>query len=1293
MLMAPTPAFSGVPVPLTGWEIKLVAEAPVIRHPSVVCVAPDGRVFVAEDPMDISTKKASEQLGRIICLFPDGRMTVFAENLHAVFGMQYLEGRLYVLHNPKFSVFRDVDGVGQDRVELIEQTNPEPWALDWNDHVPANFRLAMDGYFYLAVGDKGLYGAVDRAGQRIDLHGGGVVRIRPNGTGLEIIARGVRNILDVAIDAEDELFTYDNTDEHQWMGRVTHMVDGGFYGYPFDFIPRRPYTLWMLADYGPGAACGALVYNDDALPEAYRGNLFLADFGQRNVRRVVLERAGGTFRAQSDELLFPDPPPDFRPVGLHETADGRGFYICDWQHLDNKQQITVGRLWRLTAGAATNAAPTPAWYIPLAMGRSVPVRTEDLLTGLGHPRKLVRLTAQRELSAQGLAAKPHLKRVLVDANRPRLARYHALWALHALDRGGSVRDEVLRLASGQDAGLARQALRQLGQSGGMGAVPIVESRLRDPDPSIRFAAATALGRLADPASVGPLLQALLAPETELWPRFAQFTALHRLGQAHSGSWQEIVDALRTQNAPARAVVALALRDTYDSRLADALITLLLDTLVAAEAREDALRLLRAQHRQPPAWKGEWWAYHPFQLSPPAHTVDWEASSRITLAFRSLLGAREDPLRIAGIEAVAEAQDQGALSALRTLWKSNPTNSVQIALVKALGQLGDAQFAGSVAGLLLDRTQSEELRRAALGALPQLWPTSPAAQVALEAALLTMLEPGENPALQLEAVSMTARVESTNALPQLRDLARFGQPALRESAVHALGAYSNAVTVGLLMELALESPLETRRESLLALGRLRERAALPLLLLAARDAETREAAWRGLASMPSLAALEPYLEAMNQPEAVVRDRARKAFKEIRFEALPHLEKRATPLSAVVRAELRRAYEDEPEVLNCPFLAAGRDEGKTAEDYARHAAVTNGDPWRGQKIFFDETRVACVRCHAVHGWGGALGPEMTTAGAQFARPALIEAILYPSKAVREGYQQLELELKSGESISGILKTEAATQLVLVDAEGRTRTLEPSQVLERRSSTLSIMPEGLQNALSLDEFTDLVAYLESLKADPRKAAPTLPATGWEKLFTNSNALVPAGSAAQPASSGWPSDALMAPAAGGRPLWSERPLGDGVLRLGWRWAGLPRLIPRSVPESGGQPTRGDAGTLRTEPVVDGGEARLLVRGANGLLVMLTCGPEGSGALKAAVDGAQPALVSPRLRADRPVGQWNIMELKLEGERVSVRLNGVEVVPPTLFNGLAREGAVGIQTISGQAELKGLSWRAQNGQ
>jgi hypothetical protein len=80
---------SDAPGTVPGWRVELVAQTPVIRHPSVVCVAPDGRVFVAEDPMDISAPAHAKQ-GRIVCLHPDGTRTVFAEGLHAVFGMQYL---------------------------------------------------------------------------------------------------------------------------------------------------------------------------------------------------------------------------------------------------------------------------------------------------------------------------------------------------------------------------------------------------------------------------------------------------------------------------------------------------------------------------------------------------------------------------------------------------------------------------------------------------------------------------------------------------------------------------------------------------------------------------------------------------------------------------------------------------------------------------------------------------------------------------------------------------------------------------------------------------------------------------------------------------------------------------------------------------------------------------------------------------------------------------------------------------------------------------------------------------
>src|SRR5712691_4083879 len=96
-----------MPQPAAGWRMELLLSTPKLRHPTVVCTAPDARIFVAEDPMDISTSRADAAEGSIKCLHPDGRVTIFATNLHAAFGMQYLEGKLFVLHNPQFSVFKD----------------------------------------------------------------------------------------------------------------------------------------------------------------------------------------------------------------------------------------------------------------------------------------------------------------------------------------------------------------------------------------------------------------------------------------------------------------------------------------------------------------------------------------------------------------------------------------------------------------------------------------------------------------------------------------------------------------------------------------------------------------------------------------------------------------------------------------------------------------------------------------------------------------------------------------------------------------------------------------------------------------------------------------------------------------------------------------------------------------------------------------------------------------------------------------------------------------------------------
>jgi hypothetical protein len=64
-----TPALP-LPKCVSGWKLEVVAAAPAVRHPSVVCCAPDGRVFVGEDPMDISAAAANLALGRILFGIP-----------------------------------------------------------------------------------------------------------------------------------------------------------------------------------------------------------------------------------------------------------------------------------------------------------------------------------------------------------------------------------------------------------------------------------------------------------------------------------------------------------------------------------------------------------------------------------------------------------------------------------------------------------------------------------------------------------------------------------------------------------------------------------------------------------------------------------------------------------------------------------------------------------------------------------------------------------------------------------------------------------------------------------------------------------------------------------------------------------------------------------------------------------------------------------------------------------------------------------------------------------------------
>ena len=108
-----------------------------------------------------------------------------------------------------------------------------------------------------------------------------MLRCRLDGTGLEVFSTGTRNHLEPNLDDRDNLFTYDNTDDGLgWWTRVTHHIDGGYYGYPFDYHTRTDRMLPRMAEYGGGSPCGGVFYGEDAWPEKYRGRALLGRVGQ-----------------------------------------------------------------------------------------------------------------------------------------------------------------------------------------------------------------------------------------------------------------------------------------------------------------------------------------------------------------------------------------------------------------------------------------------------------------------------------------------------------------------------------------------------------------------------------------------------------------------------------------------------------------------------------------------------------------------------------------------------------------------------------------------------------------------------------------------------------------------------------------------------------------------------------------------------------------------------------------------------------------------------------------------------
>ncbi len=154
----------------------------------------------------------------------------------------------------------------------------------------------------------------------------------------------------------------------------------------------------------------------------------------------------------------------------------------------------------------------------------------------------------------------------------------------------------------------------------------------------------------------------------------------------------------------------------------------------------------------------------------------------------------------------------------------------------------------------------------------------------------------------------------------------------------------------------------------------------------------------------------------------------------------------------------------------------------DTYRRHSLTHEGNVERGKKLFNDEQKLGCSKCHSVDGSASKAGPDLFAVGDAFGRRDIVESVLQPSATIVPGYGTFIVETKAGAVYQGILKRTTDDVLQIMGADGKLVSIPTGDIKEKRGSSVSLMPEGLQANLSLEQFTRPQRSPASMACRPR-------------------------------------------------------------------------------------------------------------------------------------------------------------------------------------------------------------------
>jgi putative heme-binding domain-containing protein len=557
---SPAEAIRGMTVP-PGFRVELVAAEPDLVNPVAMTFDERGRIWVTES-LEYPRRAPGPGRDRVKVLEDtdgDGRadrVSVFADGLNIPSGIAVGHGGVWVANAPDILFLRDRDGDGRADVREVVATG---FGRHDTHELPNSLTWGPDGWLY---GWNGVFNpskVASRNGKTYEFTCA-IFRIHPGTRVFEVWCEGTSNPWGIAIDPEGSFFASACVIDHLW-----HLVESGYYirqGGPY---PPFTWPIDSIVDHvhQKAAYCGIHYFDSPAYPPEYRGRLYMGNIHGNCINVDILERNGSTYRARAAPDFLRAHDTWFMPVAQKTGPDGC-LYILDWYdryhcYQDaNRDPAGIdrlkGRLYRV------RYKETPRRF-GFDLARS---SDEELINLLGDPNVYDRDIAQRLLTERASPAiRGRLQALILDADAPRPARMHGLWAL--IGSGPLEPGFHARLLSHKDPALQAWGVRAAGSQGRVeaGIRDRVRALARDGSLEVRLQAAIAARKLQGVDPLPILFDALLYANDPLIPHIV-WQNLHPLLEGRQPDLARQLKQRRQRNLGLSAMAPRAIERILDS---------------------------------------------------------------------------------------------------------------------------------------------------------------------------------------------------------------------------------------------------------------------------------------------------------------------------------------------------------------------------------------------------------------------------------------------------------------------------------------------------------------------------------------------------------------------------------------------------------------------------------------------------------------------------------------------------------------------------------------------------------